>query len=113
MYSSLRAYIRHTIGTLLIATILFLGIGTLITSQSAIADSITRDVTNAQSEAPISDRAYQAMKAGRQQEQAMRSQQAEAKAEKISENETIGEKLNLNENLPESTQKFIDRFTDD
>ena len=113
MLSGFGAYLRHAIGTLLIATILFLGIGTLINSRSAIAQTITRDVTNAPLEAPIGDRAYEAMKVGRQQKQVMRSQKAEAKAERISERETIGEKLNLDENLPESTQKFIDRFTDD
>lgn len=112
MLLSFRAYLHHAIGTLLITTILLVGISTLINSQSAIAETITRDITNAPLEAPIGDRAYEAMKVGRQQKQAMRSQKAKAKAERISDNETVGEKLNLNEDLPESTQRFFDKITD-
>ena len=63
----------------------------------AMADSITRDMTNLSSDAPVKEEAYEEMKIGRQQKQAMRSEQAEDRAEQELENETLTEKLNLDE----------------
>lgn len=113
MLSTFQVYFHRIISTLLISTVLFFGIGTLIYSPVAIADSITRDVTNADMDNPVSDAEYESAKVSRQRKQAMRSMDAEAKAERISENETIGEKLNLDEAVPESTKEFIDQITDD
>ena len=113
MLSSFRVYLHRTVSTLLISTILFFGIGTLINSQNAIAASGSRDVINANMEDSLGKTEYESAKANRQRKQAMRSMEAEAKAERIIDNETIGEKLNLDEDLPESTQRFFDKVTDD
>ncbi len=113
MLSNFRVYLHRIVSTLLISTVLFFGVGTLVNSPMAIADSITRDVTNADMDNSVSDAEYESAKVNRQRKQAMRSMDAEAKAERINENETIGEKLNLDEALPKSTEKFIDRITDD
>ena len=100
--------LRRVFSAFLVTVVLFLG-SVVISQPSAIADSITRDVTNAEMEENISDAEYQSAKANRQREQAMRSQQAEAMAEQ--DNDTISEKLNLDEIVPDRVEKIGEKVT--
>ena len=101
--------LRRILSAFLVTVTLFLG-SVVINQPNAIADSITRDVTNAEMEEEISDAEYQSAKAARQQEQAMRSQRAEAMAEQ-EDKDTISEKLNLDEILPDRVEKAGERIT--
>ena len=66
MLSTFQVYFHRIISTLLISTVLFFGIGTLIYSPVAIADSITRDVTNADTGNLVSEAKYESAKENRQ-----------------------------------------------
>ena len=113
MSSLSKVNLRQIATVFLVSITLFFSV-TIVGNNNAIAaEAITRDMTNLPLDAPVGDDAYQAMKAGRQQEQARRSQKAEAQAEAKVENESISEKLNLDEALPRSTKKFIDQVTED
>ena len=109
MFSFTKINIRRIVSVFFLSAALFFNIA-LIGNQNAIAaEAITRDSTNLTSDAPLKDGAYEAMKAGRQQEQARRSEMATPDRE----NEGIVEKLNLDESLPRSTEKLIDQVTGD
>ena len=112
MLSIFQISLRRLVSTLLIATVLFIGVGTLIDSPVASAYSITKDVSTTDPEGSLNENDYESAKANRQRKQAMRSIEAEAEAEKIAENETIGEKLNLDEIRSDSSQKFDEGITD-
>lgn len=94
--------VRHIVSTFLLSVVLFFGVA-IINHSPAIADSITRDITNAEMEEQMSDAEYESAKASRQKEQAMRSEKAKAQAE-LSGDETIEDRLNLDEILPEKVK---------
>ena len=107
MFSVFKHDLRKIATVFLISITLFLGAAFNIGNTSpAIADSITRDVTNAEMGGSVNDAEYEVAKANRRQEQAMRSELAEQNKD----NETIGEKLNLDEVLPRSTKKFTEQI---
>lgn len=110
MFSFFKTQIRRITTVFLISIALFVGMAFEFGNTSmAIADAITRDVTNAKQEAPISDAAYEAEKVGRQQKQAERSELAN----QYNDDKSISEKLNLDEALPRSTKKFVEQITGD
>lgn len=114
MFSLFTTNLRRLVTVFLISMALFLGMAfDLSTISPAIADTITRDLTNASPDVSISNAEYEDAKVSRQQKQALRSEQAEARAELNNDNETIGEKLNLDEALPSSTKKFIEQIKGD
>ena len=90
--------LRRLVSICLISITLFFATSfNLNLTQSASAESITRDVTNLNTVDEISDAEYESDKMNRQQKQAMRSQQAEDAAEREKASESISEKLNLDE----------------
>lgn len=107
MFSFSKINIFRITSVFLLSFTLFFGSVSMGNLNAVAAEAITRDVTNAMSDAPLKDEAYDAMKAGRQNEQARRSEMATPDKE----GEGIVEKLNLNEDLPPSTEEFIDGIT--
>lgn len=95
---------RRIFSTFLLSVTLFFGVA-VISHSPAIADAITRDITNAEMENKVSDAEYESAKASRQQKQAMRSEKAEAQAE-LNGDESIKDRLNLDEILPESVENI-------
>ena len=90
--------LRRLVSVCLISIILFFATAfDLNFTHSAIAESITKDVTNLNSVEEVSDSEYETAKINRQREQAMRSESAEAAAEREKASESIGEKLNLDQ----------------
>ena len=95
---SLVSRLHRIVTVCLLSMIVFFGMSFNVDDASmAMADSITRDMTNLPLDAPVAEEAYEEMKIGRQQKQAMRSEKAEETAEQKLENETLTEKLNLDE----------------
>ena len=109
MFSLTKISIRRIASVFILSAALFFNIALVGNTNAIAAEAITRDATNLTSDAPLKDEAYEAMKAGRQQEQARRSEMATPDEE----DEGIVEKLNLNEGLPRSTEKLIDQVTGD
>ena len=93
MFSIFQINLRRIATVFLISITLFLGLAFNIGNNLALADAITRDVTNVEEQNAISEPEYESAKMNRQQKQAMRSQQATPNQN----NETVKEKLNLDE----------------
>ena len=90
---------------LIVATLFFT---TAVVHQGvAMADTLGRDVMNANMKDQVSEAEYESAKASRQKEQAMRSEKAREEAE-MKKKDIAEDRLNLDEAVPESVKEIVE-----
>lgn len=106
MFLLSKIQLRRLFAIGLISITLFFSSAWGLNRDRALAEVLTRDVTNMAEDNVVDDAEYESVKMSRNQKQAERSLQAEA--EEQAEKESVADKLNLDDILPPAVEDALD-----